>query len=778
MNLDVKNFPPQKLPMSQKDENWKKASLDAVIARKSRWLENNKSREERIKIEQDLFEGIFDERDLKYVTDPYKVGDSFPASLQNMNIIRPKLNLLIGEESKRPYSYTVIQSNDDAISEVEVEIKETIADYFATIYGQNPEQAELTDDQLQELENQIDKIKSRYRNPAENTAQHTLNYLKYNLNLSDQFLKGWGDYLKHSEEIYYCGIVNGEPYFERVDPRYVNYDTDPEVEFIQEGDWLSRRIPMTASAIYDRFYDIMDESDLDEVLKLVEGGVSTSGYSTGSTVHTKSIMWKDQVPTGTYLSEEHGYGLINVWHGVWRSYKKVGFLTYVDEDGEVQEDIVDETYKPDEDEDITWEWAIEIWEGYRIGSDIYVGIQPIQYQSVSIDQPNAKRLPYVGIPHKSRSMVDIMKPLQYMYIILWYRLELALARDKGKVVTMDVTQIPKSMGIDTNRWLHMLNALGVNLVNPYEEGWDIPGREGGKPAQFNQFSSMDLTMSNVIAQYIELMNKIEEMIGELSGVTRQREGTISSSELVGNVQRAVIQSSHITEPLFWVHNQVKKHALQALLDVAKYAWADSDKKKLHYFLEDSTRIFLDITDSFLYSDFDVFVMDPTMEDRNLEILRNLLQPAMQNGATLTDAINILTTNNLSEIKRQMAEIDERRERMQQQVEQQQRQIEQSRVEAEREARNMEFEKDVLIAREENQTAIEVELIKQEANLAKNSNIIKDTLDTRKLQLQQEKQATEARIKSLQLGETIRSNKADEELKRMQIKKNSNSNNKK
>lgn len=776
MNLDVKNFPPQKLSMSQKDEKWKQASLDAIIARKARWADDGKPRDERIRIEQDLFEGIFDERDLKYVTDPYKVGDTFPASLQNMNIIRPKLNLLIGEESKRPYSYTVIQSNDDAISEVELEIKETIIDYYTRIYAQNPQQQEMTDDQINELENQINKIKSKYRNPAENTAQHTLNYLKYKLNLSDQFLKGWKDYLINGEEIYFCGIVNGEPYFERVNPRYCEYDTDPEIEFIEDGDWFVRRIPMTPSAIYDRFYDIMDESDLDKVLQLADSGAPS--YGSGSQVNTKSIIWRDQLPVNSYLGEEYGYNLINVWHGTWRSYKKIGFLIYIDEFGETQEEIVDETYKPDEDEEISWEWAIEIWEGYRIGSDIYIGIQPVQYQSISIDDPNATKLPYVGLPHKERSLVNIMKPLQYMYIILWYRLELTLARDKGKVINMDVTQIPKSMGVDVDRWLHMLNALGVNLINPYEEGWDIVGREGGKPSQFNQFSSVDLTMSNVIAQYIELMNKIEEMIGELSGVTRQREGTISSSELVGNVQRAVVQSSHITEPLFWAHNQTKKHALQLLLNVAKYAWADSDKKKLHYFLEDSTRIFMDITDSFLYSDYDVFVMDPTMEDRNLEVLRNLLQPAMQNGATLTDAINILTTNNLSEIKRQMAEIDERRERMQQQTEEQQMQLQQAQIQAEQEARNAEIEKDVLIAREKNQTDIEIELLKQEAALADNSTTIKQNIDMRKVQLQEDKQLTDARLKSLQLNETIRSNMADEQLKRMQIKKNTNTSNKK
>jgi hypothetical protein len=159
-----------------------------------------------------------------------------------------------------------------------------------------------------------------------------------------------------------------------------------------------------------------------------------------------------------------------------------------------------------------------------------------------------------------------------MYIVIWYRLELAIARDKGRIINMDITQIPKSMGIDVNKWMHYLSSLGVNLINPYEEGWDIPGREGGRPAQYQAMTAQDLGMSAVIADYIRLLDKIEDMAGEISGVSRQRQGEISSSELVGNVQRATIQSSHITEPLFEIHNNIIKRLYTSLLNVSKFAW--------------------------------------------------------------------------------------------------------------------------------------------------------------------------------------------------------------
>lgn len=126
-----------------------------------------------------------------------------------------------------------------------------------------------------------------------------------------------------------------------------------------------------------------------------------------------------------------------------------------------------------ESKQVVWDWIIEVWEGYRIGRELYVGIQPLEYQHVSVDNPNSQKLPYTGaiysnINTKTKSLVNLLKPLQYLYIIIWYRLELAMARDKGKIVTVDITQIPKSMNIDINKWAHYLSSVGVNFINPYE----------------------------------------------------------------------------------------------------------------------------------------------------------------------------------------------------------------------------------------------------------------------------------------------------------------------
>lgn len=703
---NINQFPLQRLPMSKKTQDWKEACVDYIAGHSqgSSRDGNNRSRKEEMQTYYDLYNSIYSEKDLTYVTNPFKQQDGFPAMAQDYNIIKPKIDLLLGEETKRPFNFRVVHTSDIATSEIQDKAKQMIVDYIqATIMSKlGPEEQARYQEALQSGEimtpEQIQKYISKdYKDIAEITAYHSLNYLKNKLNITHEFFKGWKDALIGGEEIYYVGIVNGEPCLQRINPIYFDYDSDTsDLEFIHEAQWCCYEMIMSLTEVYDRLYDKMSEKQLNELLDMMDdrskGGVTPEVRKTSLDyphIKTHSINGFSSNP----FEEADN---IHVWHCCWKSLKKIGFVNIINpETGMPEEYQVDETYKETGNElDVEWKWIIEVWEGYRIGQDIYVGIQPVEYQHISADNPNAQRLPYTGVIYNNtnsrpRSLVSMMKPLQYMYIVLWYRLELAMARDKGKVVTMDITQIPKSMNIDVAKWMHYLSALGVNFVNPYEEGWDIPGREGGKPSQFNQISALDLTMANTIDQYINLMDKIESMLSEISGVSKQREGSISSNELVGNVERSVVQSAHITEPWFWVHNQVKKECLTMLLDTAKHAWKDN-RTSIQYVLDDATRAFLTLSDDFFYEDMDIFVEDTTKNQQQIEALKNLMQPAMQNGASLLDIAEIITMDNVTMIRSKLEEIEQKRMEQQQAMEQAQAEREQQMAQIQNEIKEEEL----------------------------------------------------------------------------------------
>lgn len=693
-NLYNSAFPRQKLPLSKKGKKWQEDCVNYIIGEGNVTSGGNStSYYGELQTYYNLYNSIFDEKDFKSITNPFKVEDGFPATPHDFNIIRPKVDLLIGEETKRPLNFRVIRTSQEATSEMQEKEKQMILQYIeaAITAKMSPEEAQQFQEQLQSGEimppEQIAKYMDKdYKDIVENTAYHSLTYLREKLDLDNEFIKGWKDGLISGREIYYIGVLNAEPYAERVNPICFSYDKSPDLDFIEDGSWCCRKMRMPITEVYDRYYDKLEEKDLDRLEEMIG---STPGRNLGD---------RSPVDMGIQLRiydnpifEGSGKSLVNVWHCCWKSFKKIFYVTTTDDAGQPQINIVDETYQPVGNEvSVEPDWIIEVWEGYRAGSDLYFGIQPIEYQHVSIDNPNSQKLPYCGAIYsntnsKPRSLVSILKPLQYMYIVLWYRLELAIARDKGKVVNMDITQIPKSMNISPAKWMHYLSSVGVNFINPYEEGWNIPGREGGKPAQFNQITALDLTMSNVIAEYIQLMDKIEELAGTISGITQQREGAVSSSEMVGNVERSVVQSSHITEPLFWVHNQCKRRVLNMLLNTAKGAWEETGKQKLQYIFDNGERAFLDITPKFYYEDMDVFVSDTSKDLENIQKLQQLIQPAMQNGASLLEAAEILTNDNFNIIKQKLKDMQTRQEQIQQQQQeaeaQQQQQLQQMQNEA-------------------------------------------------------------------------------------------------
>ena len=178
-----------------------------------------------------------------------------------------------------------------------------------------------------------------YKDIVENTAYHTLTYLREKLDLDNEFIKGWKDGLISGREIYYVGVLNAEPYVERVNPIYFSYDKSPDLEFIEDGSWCCRKMRMPITEVYDRYYDKLEEKDLDKLEEMIG---STPGRNLGD---------RSPVDMGIQLCiydnpifEGAGKSLVNVWHCCWKSFKKIFYVTTTDDAGQPQINIVDETY--------------------------------------------------------------------------------------------------------------------------------------------------------------------------------------------------------------------------------------------------------------------------------------------------------------------------------------------------------------------------------------------------------------------------------------------------
>lgn len=756
MSFNRTLFPVQRLPLSKKNQEWRESCIDSLIGRHKRGDERRTA----MKRNYNAVNSIFDMSELEHVIDPYNVKDAFPVKMQDINLIRNKVEALKGEYLKRPQQFYAFQTDLRAMQDVKEKQKEMLMEAFqASLLMTNDQEAEqMIQQRLQEISQYI---KNKYYSPAEQTANVTLKYLVEKLELKMNSLITWEDALVAGDAINYVGIINGDPIFERVNPLAFSYDMHPELKFIEKGEWAVREMLMTSSEIWDRLGDKIKSSDYEEFLD--QPGFGTQGSASPEKWQPIQYLNSNHFQSNDWVEDDRAGNFYSVYHCVWKSQKKIYHLTYTDENGEEQQDIVDETYKAAEGETLEKDWITEIWEGYRVEDKFYSTIEPVSYQYTSLDNPNATNLPYYGVSMNSnntvsKSLVGLLMPLQKFYLSVFYRMELMLSRDAGRPIIMDVTQIPKSMGIEPDKWLHYLKNLGVAFINPYETGWDIPGREGGKPSPHNQITAIDMSTGQVVAQYISLMDKIERMVDEMSGVTPEREGQAMASQLPGNLKQNIAQSSNITEPMYFLHDMMVKNTILAALNTAKFAWKTSNKKYINYVLSSGERLFIDLNDDFTFSDFDVFISNTTKEVENLELLKTLYQPAMQNGATLLDVADIMTAENMNEIKMKLEDIEQKHNEAVQQQQEVEQQMAQEEAKLKQEELRIKEEDSIRQA----ETDIQIALIKAEDTSIPEDN----SLDVKKVDLQQQKQNEEIELKRKQLAETVRSNKAKESISKI------------
>jgi hypothetical protein len=215
-------------------------------------------------VNYDLYNDILHEDDFKHVIEPYgrKVGN-FPATLQNYNIIKPKVDLLVGEEIKRPFNFRVVAENPEVISEVLEEKTLSIKQYLEQLILQEmqaaglpvetPEGEPITPRQIEEY------FTYNYKHIREKIANQSLNYLVKYENIKEQFNDGWKDLLICGKEMYWTGIINGEPKLRLVNPAYVRFDLSPDLKYIHDSQWVYEERYLTPSEIYDEFYDDLNE---------------------------------------------------------------------------------------------------------------------------------------------------------------------------------------------------------------------------------------------------------------------------------------------------------------------------------------------------------------------------------------------------------------------------------------------------------------------------------------------------------------------------------------
>lgn len=407
-------------------------------------------------------------------------------------------------------------------------------------------------------------------------------------------------------------------------------------------------------------------------------------------------------------------GNIRVLKVYWKSRRKIKKVkSYDPETGEEQFDFYPETYVCDKDkgeEEQTF-WINEAWEGVKIGADIYVSMRPRLIQYNRLSNPSRCHFGIIGSIYSINgdvpfSLVDMVKPYAYLYDVIHDRLLKTLAKNKGRVIKLDFAKVPK--GWDIDKWMYFIEVNGVAIEDSFKEG-NVGVATGKLAGAMNNASSgvVDASLGNDVQQYISLLEYCNTKIGEIIGISKQREGQISNRETVGGVERATLQSSHITEWLFFVHESVKKRVLECLLETAKIAMKGRPAKKFNYLLDDGSVQMVTIDgDEFAECDYGIVVDNSNGTQDLAQKLDALAQAALQTQVLdFSTIMKLYTTSSIME-KQRMVEINEKQKLEQaQQQQQQQLQLQQQQLQQQQQLGEQRLQQEYKMHQEDNETKI-------------------------------------------------------------------------
>ena len=729
MGYEMINLPPQQLPFSKKNKAWRRKHLDWADSKTFFNYSLVRKSVVHKKINYDLLNGKLNMSDLEMILNPEKLSAGFiPDKIQHYPIMNSKLNVLRGEESKRVFDFKVVVTNPNAIAEIEnnkkQELLQKLQEWVANTF-QSEEEAN------QELEKINDYYSYEWQDMREIRANALLNHYVKELNIPLMFNQGFMDAMAVGEEIYQCDIVGGEPTIERLNPLKVRIFKSGYSNKVEDADMIILEDYWNPGKVIDTFYDVLTKKDIEYIEKMptnIGQSVSDSmdsiderqGFINGSMIgeefSTEGFFW-DPLGTQDGISDSllpyDLAGNLRVLRVYWKSRRKIKKVrSYDPQTGEEVFNFYPETYIIDKDagEEEYIFYINEAWEGTKIGTDIYVNMRPRVVQYNRLSNPSRCHFGIVGSiynlnDNRPFSLVDMMKPYNYLYDAIHDRLNKLIARNWGSLVRLDFAKKPK--GWDVEKWLYYAKTMGLAVEDSFNEG-NVGAATGKLAGALNNASTGVITASdgNQIQQYINLLEFIKMEMAEVAGISKQREGQVSNRETVGGVERATLQSSHITEWLFVVHDDVKKRTLECLLETAKIA-LKGRSKKFQYILSDNSMRVMDIDgDEFSEADYGLVVDNSNGIQELSSKLDTLAQAALQNQTlSFSTIMKLFSSSSLAE-KQRLVEKDERSiQERQAQAQQQQLQVQQQEIEQKAQMEQAKMQQEDMLNQRDNETKI-------------------------------------------------------------------------
>ena len=734
-------FPQQQLSLAAKNKIWRIACVEWADSKTFFNYAPVRNSTINKRVNYDLFNGKLHMQDLELILNPEGLKENTtPTRIQHYPIINSKLRVLSGEESKRVFDYKVVVTNPNAISEIENAKKSQL---FGQLQQMVAQQSQSEEEYQQNLQKMSDYFMYEWQDAREVRANELLNHYKKEYNIPALFNKGFMDAAIVGEEIYKCDIVGGEPTIERVNPLKIRIFKSGFSNKIEDADVIITEDYLSPGQVIDAYYDVLTKKDVEYIESApdITGEADELGHRDERYGFINHHMIDDTLGTdsnnngfffdplglfsdaGNDLMPFDTYGNVRVLKVYWKSKRKIKKVKYYDpETGEETFDFFPENYVLNKDlgEEEEIYYINEAWEGTKIGKEIYVNIRPRIVQYNRLSNPSRCHFGIVGSIYNMNddrpySFVDMMKPYNYLYDVVHDRLNKMLAKNWGKIITLDLAKVPKDWTVD--KWLYFAKKNNIAVIDSFKEG-NIGASMGKLAGGLNNASNgvIDAELGNSIQQHINILEFIKLEMSEVVGITRQREGQVSNRETVGGVERATVQSSHITEWIFITHDDVKKRALECFLETAKIA-LKGKKLKFSYILSNGSQKIMEIDgDEFAEADYGLIVDSSNASQDINQKLDMLAQAALQNQAvSFSTIMKLYGSASIAEKQRMIENNEKQMQERQDQQAQQAQQAQQEELEAKRQIEQAKMEHEDRLNRRDNDTKIIIANIQHNAD---------------------------------------------------------------
>jgi hypothetical protein len=797
--------PVQFLPYSEKTDDWAAWNLDWLETQGVEFLRSNARR---LLKNYKLAKGVIDksdyiveeDNDYKDLMDVLTKENDSALELKFYPIIPNVINVLSGEFTKR---YNKIQfravddkSYNEMLEQKSTQIEESLlADAERSMIekmieaGMDPAseeaQQQLSPDNLKTLPEIEDYFSKSYRSSIEEWATHQLNVDEERFKMQELEERGFRDMLIADREFWHFRMLEDDYDVELWNPVLTFYQKSPDQRYISDSNYVGKVDLMTVSDVVDKYGYLMAEKQLSSLQRIYpakSAQYQVNGYQNDGSYYdaTRSHDWNTNAPGlayrqytsnlaadpsrgGDILSqilsqsedlEQWGDGnLMRVATIYWKTQRKVGHLTKIEFDGEVTQEIIDESFKVTEKpvydtsifknkskdtllqgEHIEWVWINETWGGVKIGpntpatwhSSIDNGLNPI-YLGINREKPGRLpfqfkgenslygcKLPVEGRVYSDRntrstSLVDLMKAYQVGYNMVNNQIADILIDELGTVIMFDQNALPRhSMGEDwgKNNYAKAYTAMKDFSMLPLDTS--ITNTENA--TNFNHYQTLNMEQTSRLMGRISLANHFKEQCFDSIGINPQRLGGAVSAETATGVVNAMQQSYAQTEIYFVQHSDhLMPRVHQMRTDLAQYYNSTNPSVRLSYISTEAQKVNFTMNGTdLLLRDFNVFATTKTNHRAILEQLKQMALTNNTTGASIYELGNIVKADSISEVTDILRDAEvrvgqERAQQMQQERQMQEQQLqaktqeEQQKLQVEIQENDKDRKNDVLLA---------------------------------------------------------------------------------